>query len=520
MWGYPASHAHTFPPTTPPSYPSQMYIRVVSIVSSKRVGTSDRSRAGSWSQPWAPSRPRPCPWSQRPRNLGFSERYTIFPTHTTFHPMPHRSTRTLTATISPAPGEHSRPSLYSSPACLPDPKLPSATSRRHTELSPSNCLNGPGSSSSCRRRTNLRSTPAITSVSPQEEGPMGCWPMQEQTFFEEKVWAPSQSGWTTIYSFGSPRLICLDTTSCARNGASKYRRMAAAGRRAAAYGTGERCYRAATRRSSTRIAPLPSKTCLPTPHAPQKIKDLLMQMPILTGCQHVWASNGRHPSQCPSDRKSLIWAFSGTYMRGRYTSQTRKNSSISLPSPIGAENAHTTFSRRKNFMASCCTRHWSSLQDELTSPAWRPCSPLFTMVLSSRIPLPEIPRTTWPGGSSSLAAPASSPPSSNPNPSSTTGPIRTQALASAWLSRLARDGVHGALPPSGSLKEETSSGPKPLASSSWSSAFVNYQRRAITSSSMETIAGSSKDGGKSVAPTGLQTSSSIISSNFRRIAAE
>ena len=344
--------------------------------------------------------------------------------------------------------------------------------------------------------------------------------MQEQTFFEEKVWAPLQSGWMTIYSFRSPGLICLDTTSCTQNGASKYRRMAAAGRRAATYGTGERRYRAATWRSSTRIAPHPSKTCLPTPHAPQRIKDLHMQMPILTGCQHVWVSNGRHPSRCPLDRKSLIWAFSGTYMRGRCTSQMRKNSSISPPSLIGAENAHMTFSRCKNSMASCCTWCWSSLQDELTSPAWRPCSPLFTTVLLSHIPLPKIPQTTWPGGSSSLAMPASSPPLLNPNPSSTTGPIRTQALVSAWLSRLAHNGVHGALPPSGSLKEETSSGPKPLASSSWSSAFVNYQRRAITSSSIETIVGSSRDGGKSVAPTGLQTSSSIISSNFQRIVAE
>ena len=135
-------------------------------------------------------------------------------------------------------------------------------------------------------------------------------------------------------------------------------------------------------------------------------------------------------------------------------------------------------------------------------------------------PLPEILRTTWPGGFTSLAGQASPPPSSNPNPSSSVAPTQTPALVLAWQSRLDPGGARGDLHRAGSLKGETSNGPKRSALNSSSPAYATSQAKESTSLSTGTTRGSLRAGGRDVAPTDQPTSFSVTSFNFWRAVAE
>ena len=94
---------------TPPNHASVKSLPDVynSIINIKfnQVVTSGLSRVANWNQPWAPSKPHPCPWYQKHRNQGSSGLYIIFPTHTTLPPTLRPSTRTSIAMTSPATGE-------------------------------------------------------------------------------------------------------------------------------------------------------------------------------------------------------------------------------------------------------------------------------------------------------------------------------------------------------------------------------------------------------------------------------
>ena len=296
MWGYPASHARTPCQIMPLSNPSQMYIIALLISSLNRVVTSGLSCVANWNQPWAPSKPRPCPWYQKHRNQGSSGLYIIFPTRTTLPPTLRPSTCTSIAMTSPAPGELSRLWPCSSPNCPPDPKPPFEMWRKHIERYPLNHHNGLGLSFGCRQTTNLQSIPATTSVSPQWEGHTSPWQMRGWTFSEEKGWAPSRSGLMIMYFSEFLGLIYLVTTCSMQNGARRSRPTVDAGRKAAACGmAGKRC-QVALRRSSTRIAPPPSKIFPTHPHVTQKIGSSHTQTSTSIGSLHAWVSSGSPPS--------------------------------------------------------------------------------------------------------------------------------------------------------------------------------------------------------------------------------
>jgi hypothetical protein len=78
----------------------------------------------------------------------------------------------------------------------------------------------------------------------------------------------------------------------------------------------------------------------------------------------------------------------------------RSGSSTSRQSQNGRRSACTISSKRSGYTVNYSTPFWSSYQDALTSPAWRPCSPSATIVLSYRAPLPGALQTIWPGKNS------------------------------------------------------------------------------------------------------------------------
>ncbi|KAH8997874.1 hypothetical protein EDB86DRAFT_2913778 [Lactarius hatsudake] len=198
----------------------------------------------------------------------------------------------------------------------------------------------------------------------------------------------------------------------------------------------------------------------------------------------------------------------------------RKERDTSLPSRNGRPSARTTSSKPRSYTASYSTHRWSSQQDVLTSPAWRPCWARSTVVLSFRTPHPATLKVTSDGGGSSSAGQRLPPPSRNPGPSQTTAHTLTRAPGSALQSPSARDGEHGVSSPGGNPKGETSSGPRQSALSSLSSAFARYLTRVSTSSSMGTTEASSKGGGKGPVLTSPQTMSSAVFSDFRKLASE
>lgn len=131
-------------------------------------------------------------------------------------------------------------------------------------------------------------------------------------------------------------------------------------------------------------------------------------------------------------------------------------------------------------------------------------------------PPPGTPKMTWDGGNASSASPTFPDPFPLPIPLSTSKPSQMPALESASASPLAQGGVHGTWPPDGSLRAETSNGPRPSDLSYLSSTYSQFQARASTSRFMGTTRGSLRVGGSGPVEIYPPTVSSNVSSNYRK----
>ena len=140
-----------------------------------------------------------------------------------------------------------------------------------------------------------------------------------------------------------------------------------------------------------KTAPCSSGTWPMSPHAPQRTGNSHMLTSTSTAFQITWVSNGKPPSQFHLGRKSPTWVSNGTCNRESYTYPIKRKPGIWQSSPNGGRSASMIFAKRRGYTENFCMQRWSSLQGELTSPAWRPCLPLSITVHSTHIPLPEAP---------------------------------------------------------------------------------------------------------------------------------
>ena len=296
--------------------------------------------------------------------------------------------------------------------------------------------------------------------------------------------------------------------------------MGGAGRKGVGYGTGERPSPMAWQKNLTRTATRASVTSLTSLHDPKPIMISPMQMQTSTDSHLCWASNGRAPRRFPSARRCPTWASDGTCTHRWCTYQMERRPSIWQQSRSGKRNTHTTSSKHKNSMESYRMLLWLSQRDMLISQTWRPCSPPSIVVLSFHTHPLEVTKMTLPGGNPNSGTQVLPLPSLAPSPSLNAEHSQMQALVLAWQSRWACNGKHGSGCLAGNPRGGTSSGPRPLASSSSQSAFSHYRARATMSSFTGTTGESLRDGGKGAVPTGPPTMFSDASSSFRRIVAE
>ena len=185
-------------------------------------------------------------------------------------------------------------------------------------------------------------------------------------------------------------------------------------------------------RNSTKTALCSFRTWPASPCTLQWTKSLHMLMSTLTVSQATWESDGKSPNQSHSGRRSFILASDGTCDHESCTYLMKRKPGTLQSLPNGRRSAHTISLKHRDYTESYCMRHWSSLQDKLTSLAWRPCSPCSITVLSAYIPLPEAPPTILTGGNTNFIGLSSLFRYAAHNPSQTTKPTPTPALASAW----------------------------------------------------------------------------------------
>ena len=263
--------------------------------------------------------------------------------------------------------------------------------------------------------------------------------------------------------------------------------------------------------------------CMTSPgphHARQRMLNSPMQTMTSTASQRGLGSNGSHPSQSPSGQRSPTWDSAGICMRTLCTFPRRRKPNTWQLSQSERRGIPTTSSRCRSSTASFSMHPWSSLQDALFSPAWKPCLAPSITVLSSLTPHPATPQMTSAGGNASSAAPTCPDPYSNPNPSSIFGHTRTPVPGLALQSLLAPDGERGSWCLDGSLEGETSSGQRQSASNFLPSVYAHFRARETTSYSMGTTAELLRDGGSGAVPTSQQITSSGMSSSYQRIAVE
>ena len=248
----------------------------------------------------------------------------------------------------------------------------------------------------------------------------------------------------TTSSSEFPGYVYQHTMRNMQPGIRRFKGKEAVGRMVVVCGMGEKIYQMTQQKSLMKTVVQSFATCLIPLHNQQKIENL--HTPTLTSTNFwlTWGSNGRPPSQSHLERRSHTWAFVGTCTCELYTFMMRKRLGIWQSLLNGERGAPMISSRCRSCMESSYMQHWSSLQDVLISPAWRPCSPLSTIVLSTLTPLPGAPQNTWTGGSTNFASLTSPFPSPNHNPSPTTRLTQMTALDLAWQSLSGQDGERGA----------------------------------------------------------------------------
>jgi hypothetical protein len=366
----------------------------------------------------------------------------------------------------------------------------------------------PALSSVCRHRTSSQSTSATTLGLHRLAVSTAWLPTRVQTYSRAAALAHWRSGLTTTYSSGSHVRPYRSTMRSVMFRITKYTLTAG-------YGMEEKTYPMVLRRSSTKIAAQPSKTRRVPPPTLQRNVSSLTLMPTSTTSPCASESTGNPQNQSRSALRFLTSAFAETCAHAQSTCLKRRRSSTWQPSWSGRASARTTSSRPRSYTGCFFTPRWSSLQGELTSPAWRPCWPLSATIFSYRTPHPGTLQAIFNGGSSSSAIPRSQDPSQSPGSPPTTKPTPTPVLDLEWQSQSAPSGGRGGSPQDGNPKEGTSSGPRPLVSSYLSLVYAHCRARASTSQYMGTTETSSRDGRKDPATTSLPTASSAASSSYR-----
>ena len=470
----------------------------------------------NWRLNWAHSRPPPFPLSPKhpsPENFGPC---TTSPFPTTHPPRQLPSTRTSIARISHAPGEPSTPWRYSSRAYPLVRKLWYATWQKCTGQSQPIRPNGRASSYASRRMINSPSMCATTLAYHRPEEYMGWLLMLALTFFAATESAHSPNGLMTTSFFASHANASLHIMLIVPYGRAKLSSRESDSKRVVASGTEEKTSWTATQRNLMRTAVSCSAIGQTHHHMASATNSLPTQTQTSMLCRSTLGSSGNPPRQFPSSMKSHTWGSSGTFARKLSACWKRKEPSTWLPSQSGRSHACTTCWTHSSCTGSFFTPPWSSHQDALTSPAWKPCSVPFITVLSYRTPHPRTLKSIWSGGRAGSANPTPPDPSLPLVPSSTSKPIQTRAPESESPSQLVRGGVPGTWPLAGNPRAGTSNGPRPLDLSYSSSTYSQFQARASTSRPMETPRGSSRDGGSVPAGTSPPTASSDASLTYRK----
>ncbi|KAF8164714.1 hypothetical protein B0H34DRAFT_828984, partial [Crassisporium funariophilum] len=217
--------------------------------------------------------------------------------------------------------------------------------------------------------------------------------------------------------------------------------------------------------------------------------------------QKHWEYHGKDRNQSPLAPQFLTSASNGIFPNVLYRSQDRRRRSTKRQSRSGYRIQLTPWKMYRN-----CTENsymqasWYQL-DVLTSPTWKPCWGCFPRILSCRIIPLGTPQMTLTGGVAPSTAAMSLGASLVHALLQTEAPSRMPAQVSVLELSSKEGGAPGGLSRAGKGMGKTLDGPRLLASSSLSALLSGSATPGNTSSSLVTIEGLSKAGGKEGAGT-------------------
>ncbi|KAH6883668.1 hypothetical protein BKA70DRAFT_1471193, partial [Coprinopsis sp. MPI-PUGE-AT-0042] len=499
------SRHQTINPSPPSEPPSSQWL----ATRSQWVATLALSHKRNSKRSLVPSKHRQSVSSRNQDETTNIESFRTFRSHTPDRFITYRSAQ-LTAGSTP-PGSHAHggpltPSVASSKAYLHTVRQPSRMSKKLTAPSPSTHHSGQALLSTSRKATALDLTQGIHSDLVQVVDFTEKSATVVPKLFDPKAWAQRRNGWMIMFTSESYAATYMTTTSSGANGMPRLAKTVVDSTYEVEFGIEGSPQPEEGLRSLTRTAQRPSKTSQHPLRAQMRMPPTPTTCATFRNSQPFLVYLGKNRRTRPSDRKSATSVSHGTSNFAPLPFPSPSARSISRRLRNGKHLRLMTFRPRRNFTESSSTRPWSSQQDALFSPNWRPPWGLFTTVLSSHDTLPSVLVKTLYGGKRNLTHPSSDT-SRHPFPSTTSTLSQTlaQRLASASLS--AKAGEPGDSSQDGRGITETSDGQKQLASSYSSSPLsrLNQTLAARGVSSTVTTKESSKDGGEVVAETGLPT---------------
>ncbi|KAI5897477.1 uncharacterized protein SCHCODRAFT_02461006, partial [Schizophyllum commune H4-8] len=501
-------HAH--PLITTPS----LYITIIScpssLTSSGAIGTLALSRETSSSNVLGPSRLLPCPLYLSPTSLISYALLRIFHTLTFLDTIIFRLITLLTPATSPVPGEHSQLSRSCALTFPQAPKVPSETSARPIAASRSRHLSG--RAPSCR--SALASSPSTRPsplVSPLGEEFTASSQMPASTSCARAAWDQWLDGSMTTFSSESCAATSTSTTPPEKHGSTKLSEQEADTSAAPASGTVATSRRAAASASSSRTCHSPSGTCRTHPSAAPTTPTSRTACATSTSSATSSASIGSTQRTRTSAQPLFSPGCHGTSTDSASACRISSERNTWNPFTIGSAPEFTSSRKCKNYMESCFTRRSLYPKAEPTSQISNPCWPYTITVLTCRVPLPDILRTTSTGGSAPSTSPASSGAYLGPKPSLMFAPSQTRAPRSESGSSSVNAGAHGSSVPGGSQTPATLAGQKRSASSFSFASYSGTTPAACASKYSVTTRESSTGGGTGAATTGKSTSSSAAS---------
>ena len=110
---------------------------------------------------------------------------------------------------------------------------------------------------------------------------------------------------------------------------------------------------------------------------------------------------GKSPKPHHSDFKSHTWVLHGILRTKLSLFQSKINGSILGQFKNGKQDSCTPSLKSSKYMENCYMQHWSSQQDMLISPTWRPCLESSIIVLLYPTPHPMTLQVILDGGRNS-----------------------------------------------------------------------------------------------------------------------